>query len=267
VLLFASALAPAQGLATPGAKDPANPNASPAAPAKQLDDNAAQGDKALTAQQHLDACRKRYETAKTYRDEGTVESVINTGAQKLTESKPFATAFERAGRFHWQFEHSAMPGHKPDQKFIVWSDDQKSFKTSWTLTGKNETFPSIDRAMAGPSGVSGGSATAVIPLLRPDMKVARDTALHAPEIAGTEKIDGVDCTMIRGKQTALDAMIVLWLDPTHAIRKIKTNLDVDPAKIPGGGGSSKFSSETVITIRPVFDEKIEDKYFEAKSEK
>jgi hypothetical protein len=263
-VLVAGATARAQETAAPGApaKEPAGTKAAPVQPDP---DKAA---KPLTAQEQLDACRKLYETAKTYRDEGKVDSVIDAGAQKISDSKPFTTAFERDGRFRWQFEHSAMPGRKVDQKYLVWSDDQKTFRSRWTLMGKTDTFSSIDMAMAGPTGVSGGSATAVIPLLRPDIKIAlRDTDLHDPRIVGTEKLDGVECTMIRGTQPSADSVVVLWLDSGHAIRKIKLNMDVDPSKLPGGGGaSSKFKVETIITIKPTFDEKLDDKYFEPRAE-
>jgi hypothetical protein len=243
---------------SPVAKEPPESKGAPA-------DSGKPSAKDLSAKEHLDACANRYKTARTYRDEGKVDSVIDTGVQRISDSKPFSTAFERDGRFRWQFEHSAMPGRKPDQKYVVWSDDQKSFRSRWTLTAAADSFDSMDKAMAGPTGVSGGSATAVIPLLRADMKLAfRTTDLHDPAVVGAEKIDDVECTMIRGTQPAMDEVVVLWLDPNHAIRKIKSNMEVDPAKIPGGGTASKFKVEAVITIKPTFDEKIDDKYFEPK---
>jgi hypothetical protein len=262
-LLLSTAPALAQQTEAPAStpKEPAGPEA---APAKQPEKD--QAAKPLTAQEHLDACAKRYAAAKTYRDEGNVDTVIDAGSRPIADSKPFATAFERDARFRWQFEHSAMPGHKPDQKYVVWSDDQKEFKSRWTVNGKTGSFPSLDMAMAGPTGVSGGSATVVIPLLRSDMKWGiRSTSMHDPEIVGTEKIDDAQCTMIRGKQPISDAVVTLWLGPDHAIRKIKSNQEVDPAKLPAGAATgSKFKVETVITIKPTFDEKLDDKYFEPK---
>lgn len=267
VLLLTTAALAQNAAPTPKTNEPAGRDAASSAPTKEA--GQAQAAASLTAQDHLDACRKLYAAAKTYRDEGKVETVIDTGPQKLAESKRFATAFERDGRFRWQLEHSAMPGHKPDQKFIVWSNDQKSFGTSWTLTSKNDTFTSIDLAMAGPTSASGGSASAVIPLLRPDAHFPlRSTSLRKPEIIGTDKLDDAQCTMIRGTEPLTDATVVLWLDPDHAIRRIKSNMDVDPSKAPGGGGaSSKFKVETIINLKPVFDEKIDDKYFEPKDSK
>jgi hypothetical protein len=218
-----------------------------------------------TVEQKLDACKKLYASARTYRDEGEVKSDINAGGTQISDTKPFATAFERDGRFRWQFTHSRVPGSKPTEKFVVWSMDQKSFQSSWTLQKGAQTYDSLDMAMAGPTGVSGGSATAVIPLLRQDMRWGiRTTDLTEPVEKGKEQVDGVECTRIEGKQFG-GAAVTLWLDPSFAIRKIYTVQEIDPSKMPnapGGPKMDKFTTKTTITFKPILNEKIDDKLFE-----
>ncbi len=122
-------------------------------------------------------------------------------------------------------------------------------------------------AMAGPTGISGGSATVVVPLLRPDIQIAfRTTDLTGPIDKGTEKIDGVECTKIQGKGFG-DSDVTLWLDGDLGIRKVYTVQVIDPAKIPQAGKGEKFTVRTTITLTPVFNEKIDDAAFAAPATK
>lgn len=221
-------------------------------------------DAPMAASERLVACARKYATAKTYRDEGNVALSFDLGGcfsrDSVSDNRPFRTAFERGGRFRWEFRSSVTPGATPDQKYVVRSRDQKSFEARWTLDQSKQVFDDFDMAMAGPTGISGGSATAILPLLRSDVESPfRTTDVRGAMEKGKEHIDGVECTMIEG--TNILGQVTLWLDPAFAIRKVHQVQQVDPAKVSGGKGE-KFTVWTTITLKPVFDEQIDDDRFE-----
>jgi hypothetical protein len=218
------------------------------------------------AETMLRAAEKRYSAAKTYRDQGSVRVKMILKSRNIEDERPFSTAFERDGRFRWEFRSSAIPGGKPVQQYALWSRDQKAFESWWDVTRQHQRQNSIDMALAGPTGISGGSATAIIPLLRSTQWGGKRTSLKAPSVKGAEKIQGVDCTIIEGlDQTG--ASVRLWLDSTFAIRQIFESREIDPAKLPKPEGGpaepaqEKFTTETTIVIQPTFDAPIPDKEF------
>lgn len=218
------------------------------------------------AQELLKATATKYALAKTYQDEGVVAIVLDTEGDAFKDRKPFSTAFERDGRFRWEFKSSVQVGGKLDQRYVVWSKDGKSFKSTWTIQpGKLSEFESIVSAMAGPTGVSSGSATVVIPLLQPGFNVRYQTTdLTDAALRGSEMVDGVECTIVHGKQAIDDADVTLWIDGDHAIRKLRALSTVNPASTPAGSPSTEkaFKVEKVITIKPLFDAEIPDAAFQ-----
>jgi hypothetical protein len=221
------------------------------------------------AEAMLRLIEKRYRAAKTYRDEGVVRiKMIQKGAT-IEDERPFSTAFERNGRFRWEFRASAIPGGRPKLQYVVWSRDQKTFDSWWDVTRKHQQHNSLDMAMAGPTGVSGGSATAIIPMLCKMQWGLRCTNVVNPTVQGPEKIQGVDCTIIEGQDSA-GGQVRLWLDSSSAVYQVFTSREVDPAKLPKRDGQpenipqEKFVVETTITIKPTFDAKIADEEFDFK---
>lgn len=231
--------------------------------------------KQMSAEERLAASAQLYKNVKTYRDEGILMQELNLQGRKLVSEKPFKTAFERGGRFRWQFRHSSVPGAKPDQLFVIWSADGKSFDSKWTVTKKQQTGQSLDMPLASAAGISSGAATAIIPLLDvssgKSALVILSTDLVKPEDKGQEDIDKVACTKIAGEAKAGGAKVVLWIDDTGLIRKMTNEMTVDPAKLPAGANpipkTPAFTSFTTIMIKPIINEvKIDDANF-AKEEK
>ncbi len=220
------------------------------------------------AESTLRSAEKRYSAAKTYQDEGVVHIKMITKSRTIEEERPFSTAFERDGRFRWEFRSTVMPGGKgPTLQYVVWSRDQNTFDSWWGVTKKHEQHNSIDTALAGPTGVSGGSATAIIPMLR-DMRWGGKCAnVKNPTVKGTGQIQGVDCTIIEGNDVTGEP-VRLWLDSSFAVRQIFTSREIDPGKMPKRDDEpadvkvEKFVAETTITIKPTFDASIADKEFE-----
>lgn len=259
----------AQSGSTPPA--PSQPATQPPAVDKPADK--APEKKALTAKERLAASAKFYSELKTYRDEGTLTQEIDAQGQNIKRSMPFTTAFERTGRFRWEFRHSATPGAKPDQAYTVWSADGKSFDSYWTLTKEVESGLEQSMAFAGPTGISGGLTMEIIPLLKIGREANKDkpevvaesgaTDLTDPADKGTEKVDGVECFKVEGARRLIGDRVTLWIDAEGLIRKIDRDTVVDPSKLPDDAPKMpKFSVRTTITFKPVINEKkIDDASF------
>lgn len=234
----------------------------------------------LKPEQRLDIVARRYSEAKSYEDEGEVRSEYAVDGKAIVEVKPFKTAFERDGRFRWEFRHAIMSGGKPTHVYTVWTNNIGTYDSLWTLQGRRNSFDDLGVAMAGPTGISGGATTVVIPLLRPDLTLGeRSTDLGKPEYAGREEVDGVMCLKIQGERTTVGdtgapvsgGIATIWIDETSAIRRVRSVVQVTAAEmIPPPDGvasmSKPFMVTQTITIKPVFNAKIDDAKFAAPGE-
>jgi hypothetical protein len=210
---------------------------------------------AVDPESMLRLTEKRYSSARTYRDQGVVR--INFGT--FEDERPFSTVFERDGRFHWEFRSNARLGRRPTYQYVVWSRDQRTFDSWWDLTGEHRQQNSMGDALAGPTGVSGGSATAVMPLLCNMNWGIKVTRLRNPTVKGAEKIEGVVCTIVEGQESL--RKVRLWLDSSFAVRQISKSSEIAHDSDPTG---EKFVAETTITISPTFDATIGDEEFDFK---
>jgi hypothetical protein len=225
----------------------------------------------LTAQDRLAVSTRLYKSVVTYRDDGLLIQELSVQGRQIVSEKLFNTAFERGGRFRWQFQHSATPGAKPDQLFEIWSTDSKSFDSYWTLTRKGQTGQKLTMPLASATGISSGAATAIIPLLNIENDGlafrVMTTDLLEPEDKGQEEIEKTKCWKISGKARFGDTKVTLWLDGEGLIRKIYNETIVDPAKLPARTNkaiptSEAFTAYTTITFNPIINEaKIDDSKF------
>jgi outer membrane lipoprotein-sorting protein len=96
-----------------------------------------------------------YENLSSYQDEGssvtTIEGFLDTHSEELH----FTTVFKKPGRF--RFEYWKARTDNRNVRMVVWYDGT-SAKSWWTLDPKVETHHEIGRAIAGATGVSGGTA-------------------------------------------------------------------------------------------------------------
>lgn len=242
----------------------------PTAPVAAVPDAKPSANAALSVTDRLEASATLYREARTYRDEGTLTLVMDTNGRKVTDTKTFTTAFERHGRFYWQFRHSGIPGQILSHQYAIWSSDGDSFDSSWTLDNSHKQGQGLHTPLAGATGISGGAATAIVPLLHVSSERMRwglmTTDLLEPSDAGKEVVDGVECWKIEGKARFGEAKVMLWLDDAGLIRKTYWEMVVDPVKLPPdavrGHEVQKFTTFTTITIKGVINEdKIDDSYF------
>jgi len=224
-----------------------------------------------TAADRLAASAKVYAEARTYRDEGLIVDEMQVQGGTITSKLSFETAFERGGRFRWQCRHSAVPGAAPGQRYTLWSADGEAFNSFWTLTGDQKGAQTLDTALAGPTCISSGAATAIIPMLGVSKADARwggrTTDIEDPADKGKETTDGVQCWKIEGTERFSDGKVTLWIDEAGLVRKIRQERSIETARLlngaePGEPPVPKFATTTTITIKPVINEaKIDDAKF------
>lgn len=270
----------ASGTAAFSAAPPAAPAQAPATPpaeATKPEVDSADG-KTLSAAERLAATAKLYGQAKSYRDECSLTREMAVGGQRVVSTYQFTTAFERDRRFRWQLHHSCTPGAKPDQSYTIWSTDGKAFDSYWTVTGERRQAQGIDMPLSGATGVSGGAATVIIPMLRISKDEwggwgIRSAELLDPADKGTEIVDGVECWKIEGRPPVGDATVTLWIGSDGLLRKLHEAAVVGKATVAGpakglvdppkaAAATQTFTCSTTITIKPFINEpKIDDAKF------
>jgi hypothetical protein len=162
----------------------------------------------------LQSCRTRYETLQSYADVGCVY-ITYGGAAPHTQRLPFQTAFTRQGGFRFEFTDRFMLF--PPTHFAVWTQGSE-VRSWWTIHPVVEHFHSLADAIAGATGISGGSAHTVPTLLLASQGTGwRITDVRSPELLGLQTLpDSTACYVIAGKNFCGDT-IHLWLDRQNLV--------------------------------------------------
>jgi hypothetical protein len=157
-----------------------------------------------------------YARAITYFDRGMVKGSIG-----VRDEKPFITAFDRSRR---RFRFEFLSGHPSERKlsmrYAVWTngDDIRSW---WTLAPKQvNSFNSLSMALAGPTGVSGGSAMNIPSLLLADQLTSRFLFADTVAYVGEETIDGHRCHRVDIRTPAWPETVFIDAD-TFLIRRLE----------------------------------------------
>jgi outer membrane lipoprotein-sorting protein len=154
---------------------------------------------ALSATDIVRRMAETYKSCKSYQDSGTVTTIFHhEDGKQHTSSKPFTTAFVRPDRFRFEFKDS-FDGHKW-HRYIVWARG-KDVRTWWDIRPKMEGPESLALALAGATGVSGGSAHTIPTLLIPDQIGGRGLT----ELTGLKRLEDADlgdihCFRVQGRQ-------------------------------------------------------------------
>ncbi len=179
------------------------------------------------------AMEKAYASCTSYRDTGTVTSLILTEGGRAGSERPFATAFVRPGRFRFEFTDTGLGGDKA--RYIVWADGGEV--RSWWDRQPGVRHPgSLEEALSPAAEISGGVSVRVPALLLPG-SLGRGPLLVAPQRLADGEDRGVACVRIEGKGRKTpyllpagpnrsvqveDETVTLWLDKaTHLLRKVE----------------------------------------------
>jgi hypothetical protein len=154
----------------------------------------------MNPEQILAALAEVYAECRSYRDAGRVFTRFLPAGDRRPHSsvRPFATAFVRPGQFRFEYRHRYREEDEWD-RYIVWAHGAE-VRAWWDVRPGVEEAKSLGMALAGATGVSGGSAHTVPALLMPDRVGGRRlTDLVDVTSLGDETLDGVTCYRLSGQ--------------------------------------------------------------------
>jgi outer membrane lipoprotein-sorting protein len=197
----------------------------------------------LTSETIIAQMKKTYANSQTYQDTGVVTTTFIQSSGNWIDEKPFSTAFVRADRFRYEYKETQSSN---EYRYIIWRNGPEVLSW-WDVTPGINTEDSLDMAIAGATGVSGGSAHTISALLLSDEISGRQlTDITESQRIDNAAIDGVNCYRIQGK-FAGDPMTI-WIEAaTFLVRRIETQHTF-----------SNFSTETVTTYSPILNGAITD---------
>jgi hypothetical protein len=179
----------------------------------------ATADRPQTAAQPIQKMAATYASCRSYRDQGAVKTT--SSSDNRVDEKPFWTEFIRPDYFRFEYRDRLAPFFMKWDRNYVWLDHGEVW--DWFAFNKGkEREKSLDLALAGATGVSGGSAHRVPRLLMPkDVTWGRSLAdLLDPKIDCVESIDGHPCDRITGRY-APGVDVTVWIDlDSHLIRQV-----------------------------------------------
>jgi len=172
----------------------------------------------LTAKDLLDRMAKTYAGCASYRDSGVVKTTFIEPDRSWVEEKPFTTTFVRPDRY--RFEFWEKNGSKQQGRYLVWRAGNE-IRTWWEIKPGVATPPSLGRAVAGATGVSGGSAHTIPALLLGDeIGGRRLTEMKDAKRIGEGIIGKTECCRVHGYYAGNP--MTLWLDKkTYLVLKIE----------------------------------------------
>jgi len=171
-----------------------------------------------------------YLALQTYQDRGrssqTLKFYPEDGDAAIVVVE-FSTSFKRPRRFKFEWTTSRDFGDGLDvDKNAIWSDGAKVW--SWSSNELNpEREDNLNMAVAGATGISQGMAHEIFRLLSDEVTGFRFDQLKRLKLLGSEKVGGVECTIVHGFQ--YDNDVKLWIGKEdHLIRKgVETTPDTN----------------------------------------
>ncbi|HLX68487.1 MAG TPA: hypothetical protein VKV04_02565 [Verrucomicrobiae bacterium] len=170
-------------------------------------------------QQILEAVSQVYAACATYLDSGQVTTrfIYPDDCSPRISVRPFTTAFHRPDRFRFEFR-SRFKAKDPWQRYIVWADGEL-VRTWWDIKRGVQEPASVALALAGATGVSGGSAHTIPDLLMPDRVGGRRlTELAELMSLGDETLGGGDCCRLSGRFPPIP------IDPAEEEKRIQETI-------------------------------------------
>jgi outer membrane lipoprotein-sorting protein len=207
----------------------------------------------LTGKEILERMAKAYAGCKSYQDTGVVKTVFIETERNWAEERPFTTTFVRPDRF--RFEYWEKQGARHEGRYIVWRGG-KQIRTWWDVRPGVSKPPSLGRALAGATGVSGGSAHTIPSLLLPDEIGGRKlTDMTKATRIEDAKLGDFECFRVHGDFAGNQMM--LWIEKkTYLVRKIEE-----------AEKSKDFRTLETTSYDPVIDGKVSEEVLDFKPPK
>jgi outer membrane lipoprotein-sorting protein len=206
---------------------------------------------------------RAYAEFSSYRDSGTVKSVmILSGGTTIKESS-FTTVFVRPDRLRFEYSDRRF-GDKP-APYIIWFNGS-DVRTWWFIKPGIQKPESLRMAIAAATGVTLGSAARVPGLLLPQRFLAGgllmlqadridddvDRGLACFRISGTNLPANTSLKLDRFEATILDSSITIWVDKkTFLVRRVESATTFD-----------RFRNQETTTYTPEINVEIPEEALE-----
>ena len=159
-----------------------------------------------------------YAACTSYCDDGVVTTTFFSPS-RVVQRRPFSTRFVRDQGF--LFEFRSRRGEDDWDQYAVWNENGRT-RTWWSKMPKRDEAESLATALAGGTGVSGGSAYRVPHLLMPEM-YKDNGAARPPEafkLLESSEAELEGCVVIERVRDAHGAEQI-WIDrSTLLIRRV-----------------------------------------------
>lgn len=157
-----------------------------------------------------------YAACSSYRDTGDDVSVfIDDGSRnRRTRSRPFRTLFVRPRLFRFEFRNRDIGPEVDWPIHVIWRTGEATY-TYGSRANYRERTKSLGMAVAGATGVSGGTAHTVPRLLMgAEIGGFCITDLLDLRVEGEEEVDGHACHRLTGRRPRGQDQTV-WIDSQH----------------------------------------------------
>ena len=193
--------------------------------------------------QILDRMAKAYADCKSYRDSGVVTTVFVKNTVKRTVERPFTTAFVRPDLFRFEYKDN-------NRRYLISANGQ-NVQVWWDVKPGIQKPESLQLAVGGATGVSGGSAARIPAMLMPGkLKGWGGVHISDAKLIKDGKLENVECFRLEGQYA--DNPITLWIEKkSYLVRRIDEQRKFDD-----------FRTEQTTTYDPNIDGKITDKMLE-----
>jgi outer membrane lipoprotein-sorting protein len=170
---------------------------------------------------------KVYGSLGSYCDTGIVSTKFDPGtANESSHEKRFSTYFKRPNLFRFEWFEISEDG-KPDNGNVVWCDGKNAYtKYSSEKTPNLET--SLSLAIAGATGVSGGTAHTIAALLMEEISGNKLTDGHASSL-DPEVVNGEECSHL---------LTDLTREHVFVAKKTSTVVRIDEDHVIGSGSTA-----------------------------
>ena len=129
-----------------------------------------------------------YRELKSYSDKGFMESRDHPDSPELDIRKwTFSTHFRRPNFFRFEWCCSDREGVN-----VIWCDGENAF-AKYSYENRARHVENLSRAIAGATGISGGTAHTVSSLLMEEVGGRKLTDMKHVNYLGTEIVNGEDC--------------------------------------------------------------------------
>lgn len=184
---------------------------------------------AQTAQEVFAKSQAVYENAVFYLDSGKVFQQFYDLEQPFEKAKYFKTAFDRQGRFNFEFYELGYS----NSLMVINRDGNKLAQSWWGVTNKILKDQALEALLSSAGGVSSRTSIQIPELLFPNNDILGESIFLSTKNAQLdtdETINGTLCHKIKG--SGFEGNIIIWIAKnSYLIKRVETDQKVNNFRV------------------------------------